>query len=224
MVKYNAAFLEWQQRIHESAVLIIASHNSAHSARHCWVTPAVLDYYNSLAGNSDVCVHYLFGNQHKDETFTHVVSNLASRLMSKNKHLRHDDPAWAHLTLKVDRFRSAQAKSRSAGVPSDLTDEAVSLLHSVLNMFPDGTVVRVLLDRAELCQSVQSCKAHRDALMRTLVRVAEGRSGKVVFKVLAIVNVADWRVEEQLKANPEDFEQRSKESLKIVAFVQPRQY
>jgi len=226
MVNYNKSFLEWQQRNHESAILILASHNNALSARHCWITLAVLDYYSSIVGKSDVCVHYLFGSQHKDETFTHVVSNLASRLMSRNKHVRRDDIGWARLTLRVDRFRSAEAHANtsSVGVTGYLVDEAASLLHSVLDMFADGTVVRVLLDRAELCRSAQSRKAHRDALMRALVRVTERMTNKIVFKVLVVVNVADWRIEDQLKNDPQDFEHKKKESLSIEALTQPRHY
>ncbi|KAH7033535.1 uncharacterized protein B0I36DRAFT_110300 [Microdochium trichocladiopsis] len=224
-VENHAEFLQWQTSSH-SQILVFATHNHVLSALHCWVTPAVLNYFATLSAGPDVAVHYLFGNTGKDETFNDVVSRLAYQLVSKNKSIRRDERLWAKLQLSISRYQSVRDKAllRATGVPSDLVDEAKTLLEAILDTFDKGTTVRVLIDRANDCHNVHSRHAHRNALMRTLVQLVEEGTLKIVLKVLVTVNAAGWRIEEQLAANPEDFEQKRSDSLKIVAFTQSRSF
>ncbi|KAF6802116.1 hypothetical protein CSOJ01_11809 [Colletotrichum sojae] len=165
----------------QSRVLVMSGANDNRSARHCWVSPVALNLAARLRSDenltgSNLCVFYLLGLRDEDDTWDHVVSLLAYRLLELNKRaLRNEEQCrqlWADLEA-CSELRADPTKTK----PNDVTEK---------------------LERIALGALRQSSKIGRKggrSLLRTMVRLTEKSSATV--KVLAVVNKADWNIEDQ---------------------------
>ncbi|KAF6831284.1 hypothetical protein CPLU01_06841 [Colletotrichum plurivorum] len=208
-VENDSTYQDWLV-CSQSRVLVMSGANDNLSARHCWVSPVALNLAarfrsdESLKG-SNLCVFYLLGLRDEDDTWDHVVSFLTYRLLELNKRaLRNEEQCrqlWADLQA-CSELRADPTETK----PDDVTEKLERIALGTLGMFEAGKTIWIILDRVDRCHAMpgQSSKTTRKgrttrkggrSLLSMMVRLA-GKSSATV-KVLAVVNRADWHVEDQ---------------------------
>lgn len=202
-VEDDSAYQDWLV-CSQSRVLVLSGANDNRSARHCWVSPVALNLAarsrsDESPTGSNLCVFYLLGLRDEDDTWDHVVSFLTYRLLELNKRaLRNQEQCrqlWADLQAYAE-LRADPAKTK----PKDVAERLERIALGALGMFDVGKTIWIVLDRVDRCHAMpgQSRKTSRKggrSLLRMMVHLAEKSSATV--KVLAVVNRADWHIEDQ---------------------------
>ncbi|KAF4462795.1 hypothetical protein FALBO_10392 [Fusarium albosuccineum] len=187
-----------------SGVFILSGENDFNGASHCWASPVALNLIDQLTkdGNeaSDTCVFYLLGHQEHDDTCLRVLTSLVFQLLKSNKEALRDKAQLDELLAKLTRY------SRLPRSPSEENSKQDSLAEVVLRavkMIPADKTIWVVLDRVDKCcdqlqaDSPGGRRPRKGArtLLRTLGSLTRGMATKV--KILAVVNRADWRIEQE---------------------------
>ncbi|KAL3303785.1 hypothetical protein RB213_001158 [Colletotrichum asianum] len=202
-VENDSFYQEWLVGS-QSRVFVMSGVNDNRNARHCWVSPMALNVVarfksDKSRADSSLFVFYLLGLRDEDDTWDHVISFLTYKLLELNKRaLRNEEQCrqlWADLRSYADlRADSAKAK------PTDVTEKLERIALAALNMFDAGKTIWIILDRVDRCHVMpgQSRKTNRKggrSLLRMMVQSAEKSS--VTVKILAVVNRADWHIEDE---------------------------
>ncbi|KAK2021281.1 hypothetical protein LX32DRAFT_605024, partial [Colletotrichum zoysiae] len=202
-VENDAIYQEWLV-CSQSRVLVMSGANDNLGAHHCWVSPVALNMVARLRSDKgladlNICVFYLLGLRDEEDTWDHVISFLIYRLLELNKRaLRNEEQCrqlWADLQSYAE-LRADSAKTK----PKDVTEKLERIALRALSMFDAGKTIWIILDRVDRCHVMpgQSRKTNRKggrSLLRMMVHLAEKSS--VTVKVLAVVNRADWHIEDQ---------------------------
>ncbi|KAK2049969.1 hypothetical protein LZ31DRAFT_256343 [Colletotrichum somersetense] len=202
-VENDSIYQEWLV-CSQSRVLVMSGANDNLSAHHCWVSPVALNMVARLRSDKgladlNICVFYLLGLRDEDDTWDHVISFLIYHLLELNKRaLRNEEQCrqlWADLK-SYDELRADSTKTK----PKDVTEKLERIALRALSMFDAGKTIWIILDRVDRCHVMpgQSSKTNRKggrSLIRMMVHLAEKSS--VTVKVLAVVNRADWHIEDQ---------------------------
>ncbi|RYP63895.1 hypothetical protein DL771_009070 [Monosporascus sp. 5C6A] len=197
----DPAYKEWL-RSPQSRVLVLSGENYVIGASHCWVSPVALDLIAKLTAdttpNPDLCVFYLLGLRDVDDNYPHVITFLILRLLSLNKEALRNDVQFAELWADLQSYARVAESPDAPAHEVQRTLEEVAL--RALDLSDAGKTVWIILDRVDKCRAAPGPRgtSHRKggrALLETLVRLVERATARV--KVLAVVNRADWHVEEQ---------------------------
>lgn len=154
----------------------------------------------------DFCVFYIFGLHDEDEPFTHVLAFFIYRLLCYNKQALRLPNVFDELKASLGAYVRDQAGTGKFQRGSEEHLEAILL--RVLNSFPVGHTVWLILDRVDKCQTDADMKMHRRALLKVLSRMVE--RSEVRLMVLAVVNTRDWDVEQFItEIQGEEYEARA---------------
>ncbi|KAI5460479.1 hypothetical protein BGZ63DRAFT_247756 [Mariannaea sp. PMI_226] len=219
MVRNDTEYKEWLDS-QRSGMFILSGQNCFIGATHCWVSPVALDLIEKFVwepqtdSNPDPCVFYLFGHRDTDETCSEVLSLLIFELLSMNKEaLRHGQEfceLWAEL-----RSYAQLAQSRDAP-QYEVQQGPYKVALRAIDLFGPNRTIWIVLDRVDKCRLApgQRGSQHRGGrmLLQTMVHLVEQAVPRV--KVLAVVNRADWHVEDQV----DELGQQREESVMIQTF------
>ncbi|KAE9566690.1 hypothetical protein CGMCC3_g17140 [Colletotrichum fructicola] len=202
-VENDSVYQDWLVRS-QSRVFVISGANDNRNARHCWVSPVALNMVakfrsdKSLA-DSNIYVFYLLGLRDEDDTWDHVVCFLTYQLLELNKRALRNEEQCRQLWADLQSYANLRADSAKTK-PTDVTEKLERIALRTLSMFDAGKTVWIILDRVDRCHVMpgQSSKTSRKggrSLLRMMVHLAE--KSPVTVKVLAVVNRADWHIEDQ---------------------------
>jgi hypothetical protein len=226
-IENDAAFRSWISSS-SSQLFVLAGENYVNSASHCWVSPVALDRISTLmtaaaTGSSDeLCVFHIMGLEQKENSddYLRVLSLLAVRLATLNGEALNDEAQFSEIMADLEKYqRLTDSSNPRRG--REIQHVLESLMLRVLNGF-SATKTRtawIILDRVDLCRDTSSeakspGRRGRRALLEAMVHLVE--RAKIRVKVLAVVNRADWHVEEQA----DELGQEKEGSLVVRTFTQ----
>ncbi|RSL74137.1 hypothetical protein CEP53_000477 [Fusarium sp. AF-6] len=219
MVKNDKAYKEWLSS-QRSGMFILSGENHVNGATHCWVSPVALGLIEKLVRgepdtNTDPCVFYLLGQRDTNETCPDVLTFLIIKLLAKNKEALHHKEKFAELRADLQAYLRLAESHEASQYEVQRGLEKVAL--RVVNMFDPDRPIWIVLDRVDQCkvgprQRNASQRRGGPTLLRSMVHLVEQAVPRV--KVLAVVNKADWPVEDQV----DELDQQRKESVTIRTF------
>ncbi|RSL52150.1 hypothetical protein CEP54_011057 [Fusarium duplospermum] len=221
MVKDDKAYKEWLSS-QRSGMFILSGENHVNGATHCWVSPVALDLIEELVrepdtnnANLDPCVFYLLGQRDTNETCSDVLTFLIIKLLAKNKAALHHEEKFAELRSDFQAYLRLAESHKASEHEVQRGLDKVTL--RVVNMFGQNRTIWIVLDRVDQCklgprQRSASQRRGGPTLLRSMVHLVEQAVPRV--KVLAVVNKADWPVEDQV----DELDQQRKESVVIRTF------
>ncbi|KAF5590035.1 hypothetical protein FPANT_6127 [Fusarium pseudoanthophilum] len=202
----DAEYQGWIQS-HDSGLFIISGENYISGATNCWASLIALNLINKSMGckhdSSPISVYYLLGHHENDETQFHVISSIIYQLLLQYRNALQDKTQLDELLATLARY---QTLSPVEGSHKQNLLQSAAL--RAIRMLPGGRDIWILVDRVDKCcdelpHSSPGGRRSRKAA-RTLLRALSSLvkpEGPTV-KILAVVNRADWRVEEEA----DDFE------------------
>lgn len=198
MVYNDPEFQKWQSS-KTSRLLLLSGLNDVPDAPHCWISPVALDMITDLTTTTiaskkapDLCIFHLFGMGDEDEPYTQILVFFIHRLLCCNKPALHDQSLYDELKAELSAYLNhTNRQGRSNHGAEDLLE---AILVRVLSSINANQTVWFILDRVDKCQTAADSKMHRRSLLRTLSRVIERSTVRLM--ILAVVNARDWNVEE----------------------------
>ncbi|KAF5562050.1 hypothetical protein FNAPI_3385 [Fusarium napiforme] len=204
---------------HDSGLFIISGENYISGATNCWASLIALNLIDKGLGckhdSSPISVYYLLGHHENEETQFHVISSIIYQLLLQYRNALQDKTQLDELLATLARYQT---------LPSVEVSQKENLLQSAagraIRMLPGGKDIWILVDRVDKCCEElphyspggrRSRKTAR-ALLRALGSLVQQDERKV--KILAVVNRADWRVEQEA----DDFEVDGR--IMVKRFVQ----
>jgi hypothetical protein len=188
-LKQDNRIAEWCQtgRSSKSLLILTGISNSliAYIKRHCWLSPFAIDAIETSRNASATNAFYLFGEP-GHTSIEEAIPTLILQLLSQ----KYFDMDGHQLVLAAEARTFCKHKGKPDSYEKSI-DSLTILLTQAMKVFGKDDEVSIVLDRADMCESIQ-----RNDLLRMIVGAMNSAACSVNVLVVTQGEV-DWKPNER---------------------------
>ncbi|KAL1306188.1 hypothetical protein AAFC00_004290 [Neodothiora populina] len=196
--------------------LILSADNHNKYSRHCWVSPFALRTIGKLQSKIDdkSLFAYCLLSESSKRLVEDTMGVIIFQLLRQDSTVLRDQKQYNELYAELQEYRALRDGDVEENTMKDNTRFSAleKVVLRVLSLFDESKVIHIVVDRADLCREDE--QDHCRKLMRLLVRMVH--KARCRLKILAVVNKADWAIEN----DRDDLEDRGQGRVIIHTMVQ----
>jgi hypothetical protein len=183
----------------QACLLILSGYNerSILDEDQCWLSPIALNHIEHLSqSGSEATLAYHLLPQRRETLIHDVIPAILLQLLRQKCQALRDEKEYAELCAELRKYEDLSSNTTTKDMKEhDRMATLQKIAVRVVNFFEDSETVYIIVDRVDRCIDPKKDADHRKALLKVLVRMAEG--AKCNLKILAVINGYDWRVEDR---------------------------